>query len=257
MAEPLKRTIYTRDDYIDGKIMEQLLDDLVDLHVEYRDRQDAIDDIGQAVLQEMELERDSTSLVLEFDALSKFLNGEKSLMSSYENPDGGNRLMVRGSVGRWDGIAHGFEFADGLEELFVGADRPLNDCNIDGIWDENGSLFITGVHHDGRATVEVRQLTDEGMEAVEEWEDAWSGDTYTIAGREFSCPDDDLDALPYIWDSGLAAKPRYMELAFGCPAEEWEQPEQEQEQGRDAVQGERGGAVEKAVADKDEIEEDR
>ena len=257
MAEPLKRTIYTRDDYIDGKIMEQLLDDLVELHAEYRDRQDAIDDIGQAALQEMEAERDSSNFEIEFDALSKFLDGEKSIMSSYENPDGGNRLMVRGSVGRWDGITHGFEFADGLEALVNSPDGPFKDCDIDEIWDENGSLFITGTHHDGRATLEVRQLTDEGMEAVEEWEDAWSGDTYTIAGREFSCPDDDLDALPYIWDSGLAAKPRYMELAFGCPAEEFEQPGREQGQGRDAAQEERDEAAEKAVADKDEIEEDR
>ena len=61
------------------------------------------------------------------------------------------------------------------------------------------------------------------------------------------------DAPPHIWDSGIAVKPRYAKLAFWYPAEEWKQPESEQRQ------EERGGTIERAVADteKNGIEEER
>ena len=36
------------------------------------------------------------------------------------------------------------------------------DCEIQKVWDENGTLYLAGAHHDGRVSVEMRQLTDEG-----------------------------------------------------------------------------------------------
>ena len=38
----------------------------------------------------------------------------------------------------------------------------LSDCEIQKVWDENGTLYLAGAHHDGRVSVEMRQLTDEG-----------------------------------------------------------------------------------------------
>lgn len=38
----------------------------------------------------------------------------------------------------------------------------VRDCEIQKVWDENGTLYLAGAHHDGRVSVEMRQLTDEG-----------------------------------------------------------------------------------------------
>lgn len=40
-------------------------------------------------------------------ALAAFFNGEKSDMSDFVNPYGGNHILVSGSVGRWNGTSTG------------------------------------------------------------------------------------------------------------------------------------------------------
>lgn len=43
----------------------------------------------------------------EMRALAAFFNGEKSDMSDFVNPYGGNHILVSGSVGRWNGTSTG------------------------------------------------------------------------------------------------------------------------------------------------------
>lgn len=43
----------------------------------------------------------------EMRALSAFFNGEKSDISDFVNPYGGNHILVSGSVGRWNGTSTG------------------------------------------------------------------------------------------------------------------------------------------------------
>ena len=107
------------------------------------------------------------------------------------------------------------------------------DCEIQKIWDENGHLFLTGAHHDGSVSVELRQLTNDGAdayEAIHDAEDSW--EPFTINGREYDGGDQSIiQALRDLWDDpDLAEVPRYMEKAFGCPAEEYEEPEHPKEQ---------------------------
>ena len=94
------------------------------------------------------------------------------------------------------------------------------------VWDENGGLFIHGYHHDGGVDVEVRQLTDAGEEALDVIEDAWYGEPFTSGGKEYDGSPESVDtAMRDLWeDPDLCPTPRYMELAFGCPAEEYEAP---------------------------------
>ena len=80
-----------------------------------------------------------------------------------------------------------------------GDDSPFKDCEIDHIWDENGILKMRGHHHDGSVEVEIRQLTDQGCEALESYEQAWAGEPFDAAGRRYD-----------------------VELAFGCPPIEWD-----------------------------------
>lgn len=94
----------------------------------------------------------------ELDGLRAFLDGSDNPLSSYDNPLGGNRIIVRGSIERWDGTSHGITAYKDFDDMMGGADSVFKDCEIGKVWDENGSLFIHGYHHDGGVDVEVRHI---------------------------------------------------------------------------------------------------
>lgn len=162
----------------------------------------------------------------ELAGLKAFLDGSDNPLSSYDNPLGGNRIIARGSIGRWNGTSHGMTAYRDFDDMMFGTDSVFKDCEIGKVWDENGSLFIHGYHHDGGVDVEVRQLTDAGEEALDAIEDAWVGEEFTIAGKTYDgSAQSTMDALDDLWENpDLCPAPRFMELAFGCPAEEYEAP---------------------------------
>lgn len=98
---------------------------------------------------------------------------------------GGNPLIAFGVIGRWDGERTGISSFETFDDLMNGDDSPFKDCEIDHIWDENGILKMRGHHHDGSVEVEIRQLTDQGCEALESYEQAWAGEPFDAAGRRY------------------------------------------------------------------------
>ena len=177
--------------------------------------------IFERAMEMMDLDRTE-----EIAALSAFFDGDKSDLSSFVNPFGGNRIIARGSIGRWEGTSHGMTGYKDFDDMMSGSDSVFKNCQIGKVWDENGSLFIHGYHHDGGVDVELRQLTDAGEEALDAIEDAWVGEPFTSGGREYNGSLESMAAaLRDLWeDPDLCPVPRYMELAFGCPAEEYETP---------------------------------
>lgn len=168
----------------------------------------------------------------EIAALTDYFDGEPSVMSSVVRENAGNPVIVSGTVGRWDGTRSGltvykcFEDALDTSPSRFGGDNVFADCEIQKVWDENGSLFVHGAHHDGSVTVEMRQLTDFGIEAyevIEEVADAWVDDPFTIAGKHYDGSEQSvIEAMHDLWDNpALAQPPRYMERAFGCLVEEY------------------------------------
>lgn len=162
----------------------------------------------------------------ELAGLKAFLDGSDNPLSSYDNPLGGNRIIAQGSIGRWDGTSHGMTVYRDFDDMMSGPDSVFKDCEIGKVWDENGSLFIHGYHHDGGVDVEVRQLTDAGEDALDVIEDAWYGEPFTVNDKEYDGSWKSVDAaMRDLWENpDLCPAPRYMELAFGCPAEEYEAP---------------------------------
>lgn len=78
----------------------------------------------------------------------------------------GETVILRGSIGRWNGTSHGFNHGD-----FVDMRRfLLEDCDYITLEDSRGHFEISGVHHDGRVYGEIRLLTDAGIQAIEDWE---------------------------------------------------------------------------------------
>lgn len=142
-----------------------------------------------------------------------------------------NSILVKGGNGRYDGPRGGITVYENFEEAvdtspsWHGGDNIFADCEIDEIWDENGSLFVTGAHHDGRACVEMRQLTDKGEELYSEFE--------TDGG--FYLPETGFEAMGFVYRKGdenafihdlwdnpeMCSKPRWAEKVGGSPAEEY------------------------------------
>ena len=163
--------------------------------------------------------------------LGKFFGTESTKQSGKINDSWGNSILVKGSSGRYDrprgGITvyENFEKAIDTSESWHGGDNIFADCEIDGIWDENGSLFLTGAHHDGRACVEMRQLTDKGEELYSSFQ--FDGGFYL--------PEEGFETMGFVYREGdenvfihdlwdnpeMCSKPFYAEKALGYPAEEY------------------------------------
>lgn len=165
------------------------------------------------------------------EQLGKFFGTGRVNQSEKINDSWGNSILVKGSNGLYNGprggitVYENFEQAVDTSESWHGGDNIFADCEIDGIWDENGSLFLTGAHHDGRACVEMRQLTDKGEELYSEFQ----------ADGCFYLPEDGFETMGFVYREGdenafihdlwdnpeMCSKPQYAEKALGYPAEEY------------------------------------
>lgn len=169
----------------------------------------------------------------EMRALAAFFNGEKSDMSDFVNPYGGNHILVSGSVGRWNGTSTGiavykdFDAATDCSPSRFGQGNVFADCEIQKVWDENGTLYLAGAHHDGRVSVEMRQLTDEGerLWGQLDYEDYLPLEGLTAMGKHYELGDENQFIHDLYNSPELCAAPRYVEQSFGCPSEEYEEEE--------------------------------
>lgn len=171
----------------------------------------------------------------DFDEVSKYLGeffGSGSVNQSEKiNDSWGNSILVKGSNGLYNGPRGGITVYENLEDAvdtspnWHGGDNIFADCEIDGIWDENGSLFVTGAHHDGRALVEMRQLTDKGENLYSNFQ--FDGGFYLpeegFETMGFVYREGDENAFIHdLWDNPeMCSKPRYAEKALAYPAEEY------------------------------------
>ena len=164
--KPKERIVFDEDLYYGDEGEKMAIDDLMERDglTEGEVREDFTDD--EIFNHQMEMK--DFDYEEEMRALAAFFNGEKSDMSDFVNPYGGNHILVSGSVGRWNGTSTGiavykdFDAATDCSPSRFGQGNVFADCEIQKVWDENGTLYLAGAHHDGRVSVEMRQLTDEG-----------------------------------------------------------------------------------------------
>ena len=111
-----------------------------------------------------------------------------------------------GEVGLWHGVYKAGKIGE-FWELFHSA---IKDCDYIKIYDENGHMYLTCSHHDGTNHFEIKELTKEGKEYLERWEDNWNDKR---AEKE-------VHNQIYKRYSKI---PRYAEKVFGCKAREFEE----------------------------------
>lgn len=175
-------------------------------------------------------EMQSEDYYAEISLLKRFFEPDDNPYGT-PNPNAGNSLLIRGSVQRWDGTSFVISRYDNLDDALDTSPSRYErrnvfaDCEIGKIWDENGSLFVHGYHHDGSVDVEIRQLTDKGEEIIEQLD--YESDIYdpiTIGDVTYHMGDE-TKLLHDLWEnSELSAVPCYMERQFGCKPYEMNDP---------------------------------
>ena len=83
----------------------------------------------------------------------------------------GNKWILFGTVGRWNGLYRAGTLFDTFDDFFYKATR---DCDYWKFYDENGHLYLTCSHHDGTCHYEIKEVTDKGIQYLENWEDNWN-----------------------------------------------------------------------------------
>lgn len=229
--KPKERIVFDEDSYYGDEGEEMAINDLMERDglTEDEVREDFTDD--EIFNHQMEMK--DFDYEEEMRALAAFFNGEKSDMSDFVNPYGGNHILVSGSVGRWNGTSTGiavykdFDAATDCSPSRFGQGNVFADCEIQKVWDENGTLYLAGAHHDGRVSVEMRQLTDEGerLWGQLDYEDYLPLEGLTAMGKHYELGDENQFVHDLYNSPELCATPRYVEQSFGCPSEEYEKEE--------------------------------
>lgn len=173
--------------------------------------------------------------------LDNFFDTDRTGQSEFINDNWGNPILVKGGrngYGDTPCVITAYEdFVDAMDTSpsDTGGDNIFADCKIDGIWDENGSLILTGALPDGYATIcellgahacaEMRQLTDKGGRLYL--------DHLTVDG--FHLPKDGIEAMGFVYRDGdesaflhdlwdnpeMCSRPRFAEKALDMPTEEY------------------------------------
>lgn len=151
--KPKERIVFDEDLYYGDEGEEMAINDLME-----RDgltEGEVREDFTDYEIFNHQMEMKDFDYEEEMRALAAFFNGEKSDMSDFVNPYGGNHILVSGSVGRWNGTSTGiavykdFDAATDCSPSRFGQGNVFADCEIQKVWDENGTLYLAGAHHDG------------------------------------------------------------------------------------------------------------
>lgn len=149
---PKERTIYNNyalwETYPDEDIIEMLLEN------GYEE-----DEISDEIIWIERYQQDKIVWESEKDELTKFFK------------DNGNKWMIFGEVGRWDGVHKTGTLFDTFDDFFYEAAK---DCEYIHFYDENGHLYLTCSHHDGTCHYEIKEVTDKGVQYLENWEYNWN-----------------------------------------------------------------------------------
>lgn len=124
-------------------------------------------------------------------------DNEKEMLTNFFD---GKTVMMFGGVGRWNGISKGFSVGD-FWKLY---NDIMKDCDYVKLYDENGHFYITCSHHDGTNCVEIRIVTDKGIDYLERCDESWRDPNGNQLMHKYT------------------KLPRYAEKVFGCKAREYE-----------------------------------
>ena len=82
-----------------------------------------------------------------------------------------HNCIIDGVAGRWDGRYYGGTVVESAREF----SDLLADCYYVEIYEDKNCIEIDGYHHDGRISMEIRELTGKGYDWYKNYSDYWMG----------------------------------------------------------------------------------
>ena len=82
----------------------------------------------------------------------------------------GSTWILQGYCGRRNGKAKGGKIFTGFNGFMDTFNKATKDCDYIHIYDENGHFYIKCSHHDGTNLYEIKEVTADGTEYLERWE---------------------------------------------------------------------------------------
>ena len=74
--------------------------------------------------------------------------------------------LMQGRAGRWNGTFSAGCVFDDFQEFLSRAMDHVDDVEI---YDENGHFYVVGFHHDGRNVYEIKAITDQAAEYIQDY----------------------------------------------------------------------------------------
>lgn len=103
-----------------------------------------------------------------YDLVNNYIEEDyRWLETVMDNTFGKDRLIVSGSVGRWNGKITGAEIYDTWSEFIS---KFGKDCEYFKIYIQSRHLYVECSHHDGNNFCEVKRITDRGENYYENWQ---------------------------------------------------------------------------------------
>ena len=154
------------------------------------------EDITENLMNEWRYEEDNIDWEVQKEDISRFFKGKT--------------VGFFGQVGLW----HGVYMAGQIGEFWDLFYQAIKDCDYIKLYDENGHFYLTCSHHDGTCHFEVKEITKQGEEYLERWEDNW-GDKRSeqhVHNQIFK---------------RYSKVPNYAHKQFGCPKRQYEKQSKE------------------------------
>lgn len=79
----------------------------------------------------------------------------------------GDNIIVKGSVGRWNGTNYGYETYPDWRTFI---EEFGKDCDYFKVYSDKGHLYVRCSHHDGNNFCEVKRLTERGLVRFKTWD---------------------------------------------------------------------------------------
>lgn len=133
-----------------------------------------------------------------YECMEMYWEDEKHNMREFFS---GKKLLVCGTVGRWNG-----NFAAGKVINYDELWKTLDDCGYWEVYDKGGHFYIKGSHHDGNVSWEVKILTEKGVEMYDKW-------NYDYIWRDLS----EREAHKKLWNNSKYTHiPHFARDFYGC-----------------------------------------
>lgn len=140
-----------------------------------------------------------------YDVMSLYQEEDWNEMMSYlKSVENYHKWIILGTAGAWQGSIKGGQIYNNIDNAISAITK---DCDYVKVWSENGHLYVQASHHDGTHNVELKLITDKGLETYDNWLSSCCGASLDVKNR--------YQVFEMIFNYNLFSKLPHIEKAIG------------------------------------------